>query len=121
MGKITLKQWSMIFKTNDGSQDTELIKAIKSLRCQNAKSETGVYSNAGKKIKDVANDMDNLGTDATDFDLRYLSAQIIAEAVCEGNNNKETYIVDNFRVSTNTWLSERVKYILENGSIENFF
>ena len=131
IGQLSMKQWSLLFQTNDGSQDTELMKAIKSLRFQNLRQTANpdgdfdkVYRKVGQSVVSVQKDMDDLYAANHDgeFDLKFLPQQIIEEAVKEGERgSKGIYVEDGFRSGVNTWLAEKVQTVLENSSIVNFF
>lgn len=121
--KITMQQWSMIFQTNDGTQDTILGKAIKSLRYQKKMLSEGIYLKRGKSIIKVGSDMEELTLKDKAFDLSRLPEQINAESVTFGTkqNEKGIYIEDSFRAGVNIWLSEKVETILENSNFNSFF
>lgn len=133
IGKISMRQWSMIFQTNDGTQDTVLMKAVKSLRFQFSKQLTepnnpiygGVYKKVGKAITQVETDMSVVTNQMCEgaFELSLLPEQIIAESVIEGTSNYEKgrYKEDTFRSGVNGWLAEKVENVLENSTLNDFF
>lgn len=121
IGKISMQQWSMIFQTNDGTQDTILSKAIKSLRFKWINEPDRTYVKVGKAIRQVAIDMASVSSKSISgsFNLTLLPEQINAESITEGKHG--LYIEDSFRAGVNSWLSEKVANILENSSFTNFF
>lgn len=129
IGELDLKQWSMIFQTNDGSQDTELMKAIKSLRYQSYMSKSdsadetykGIFKKEGLTLVEVSSELEKVDSEKHngDFCLQDLPLQIIEEAVTEGTRgNAGKYVVDGFRSGVNTWLSQKVSNILDNSNFE---
>jgi hypothetical protein len=133
IGKISMRQWSMIFQTNDGTQDTVLTKAVKSLRFQFSKQliepknpiYTGIYKKVGKTVTQVDTDMSFVTNQKGEgaFELSLLPEQIIAESVIEGTKSYEKglYKEDTFRSGINGWLAEKVENVLENSTLKDFF
>ncbi|WCG35801.1 ATP-binding protein [Companilactobacillus farciminis] len=119
IGQISIPQWGLIFQTNDNTQGAILANAIESLRYQyknNDKNE--IYTKKNKKVSQVTYDMNSLNNEDIAFNVSLLPKQIKEESV---KVNKERYIFDEFNFNSNSWLINKVKYVLKNTRLLDFF
>ena len=125
IGEISIRQWAMIFQTNDGTQETELTKAIKALRYQNIHGNEDVFIKLGKNVTSIDSKLSTVNPSNFygDFDLKLLPEQIMANAVKKDDSRARTglYVEDTFYEGINRWLSEKVENTLANSSFEDFF
>lgn len=117
-GEISIPQWAILFKTNEGTQPSVIANAITSLRLQYKKKLKSVYKKDNKKISSVVEDLSELDSYDKDFHLEFLTEQIREESVRE---NREKYIADSFTLGTNTFLINKVNYLFKNTKFLNFF
>ncbi|MCT3124473.1 ATP-binding protein [Lactococcus lactis] len=125
IGEISIRQWAMIFQTNDGTQETELTKAITALRYQNIHSNKGVFIKLGQSVTSIDSQLSTVNSSNFygDFDLKLLPEQIMANAVKKDDSRARTglYVEDTFYEGINRWVSEKVANTLANSSFEEFF
>ena len=119
-GKVSFSQWATLFETNDSTQPAVLAEAIKSLRFQAKIGNNEVYKKAGKKVADVAKDMESLDSEDTSFNINLLSRQIAEEAV-EVTKDMTTYQTGAFQFNNKQWLVQKVNYKLESAGLLDFF
>lgn len=119
-GKVSFSQWATLFETNDSTQPAVLAEAIKSLRFQAKIGNDEVYKKAGKKVADVAKDMESLDSEDTSFNINLLSRQIAEEAV-ELTKDMSTYQTGAFQFNNKQWLVQKVNYKLESAGLHDFF
>lgn len=119
IGQISVPQWGLIFQTNDNTQGFILANAIESLRYQYKKNNKDeIYTKVNKKVSQVVEDMNSLNNGDITFNISLLPKQIKAESV---KVNKERYIFDEWNFNNNSWLINKIKYVLKNTSLLDFF
>ncbi|WP_125712230.1 ATP-binding protein [Companilactobacillus kedongensis] len=123
VGRISMRQWEMLFQTNDNTQGSVLSSAIKSLRYQSKEGKNCVYKKKGKKVQEVERDISGVTDADSSFDLMLLAEQINEESVEIGskNPNMGKYVFDSFRANTNAWLVQKVRHEFSYSSLTDFF
>src|SRR5699024_2379570 len=117
-GEISIPQWAVLFKTNEGTQPSVLANAITSLRLQYKKSLKSVYKKNDKEVSSVVEDLGQLDNHDKNFHLECLTEQIREESVKE---DRGKYKADNFTLGTNTFLINKVNYLFNNTNFLQFF
>lgn len=120
VGNILMSQWERIFETNENTQGATLSKAIRSLRFQKKAGSSGALLKDNQNIVDIDRKLSTLTSQDTDFNLIDLPSQIQAEAV-QVNRGGDKYTTNSFNVNTNNWLFEKVKHVLDNSTLTDFF
>jgi len=119
--KITMRQWAILFQTNENTQGAVLSDAIKSLQYQKKNHLDGCYIKENKMIISVKNNMSTLTNADMDFDISLLPKQIEEESVAESKDKKGTYIHDIFRSNANNYLFDKVSFALSRTKLKDFF
>lgn len=117
-GEVSIPQWAILFKTNDGTQPSVIANAITSLKYQYKKGYETPYIKDNKNITQVSEDFKELTKTDKKFSLELLTDQIRAESVKE---SKGSYKIDDFTLGTNTFLINKVEYLFNNTDFLDFF
>lgn len=120
-GKLTMRQWSMLFETNSVTQNSVLAEAIQSLRYQKKKGLCCRLEKVGKSPGEVQQELATLTEKDSDFNVSFLSEQIAAESVSESSRKPTHYEYDTFKVNMNSYLIQKVKYQLSHSNFLKFF
>lgn len=110
-GEISIPQWAVLFKTNDGTQPSVIANAITALRYQYKKGLLSTYKKDNQLISKVLEDLSQLDSENMDFNLEYLTDQIREESVKEENDK---YKANNFTLGANSFLINKVDYLFNN-------
>lgn len=124
VGAVTVAQWEFLFQTNDNTQGAVLSDAIKSLRFNYANNHSEeIYTKNGKNMQLVQHDLATVTEKDTDFNLRKLPEQIIAESVELNTTKGHTgeYIFKTFRANANMWLAQKIEHQFEYSTLSEFF
>lgn len=126
---ISSYQWELLFQLNSNTQGSVLYNAIRSLRYQKKENEKKkgekkeeeekVLKKVGKNVTTIENKLESV-KDYKDFDLRLLADQIYEENV-ELTRDGSEYQLSIFKVNSNRYLEEKVRYQLENSQLLKFF
>ncbi len=117
-GEISIPQWAVLFKTNEGTQPSVIANAITSLRLQYKKTLKSIYKKNDKEVSSVVEDLSQLDSHDKNFHLEFIIEQIREESVKE---DKGKYKADNFTLGTNTFLINKVNYLFNNTNFLQFF
>ena len=120
VGELSMEQWCILFDTNTNTQGAVLYEAIHSLRYQHGRKDDDILIKSGKSIKSITENLNRLRDNNKDFDLSLLPNQIIAESVI-GDKSGNYYVYDSFKLNNNKYLSDKIKFQLENTSFQKFF
>ncbi|MBB1124419.1 ATP-binding protein [Limosilactobacillus albertensis] len=124
-GYVNMRQWEMLFQTNNESQAPALDDAIRELKYLYPGQE--VFKKEGKAFSEIQDELIKIRNqeDNGAFDLRLLSKQIRADSVkIDTKWNSPTqgkYIFDSFKYNANEWLIEKVEHIQTVSEINKFF
>lgn len=119
VSSLSMQQWAILFETNDSTQPAVLAEAIRGLRYQFSKGETGPYIKIGKSVSQVELELNQLKEDEKDFELSLLSEQISNETTQQTRDGK--YKSDPFNFGINQYLIQKVNYKLANTNFKRFF
>lgn len=121
---VSFEMWASLFNVNDKSQPAVLSNALKSLNYCLDKSKSGdnleTLNKTGENYLDIERKLENYNDrNYYDFNIDYLSKQIVEESVSIGKSSK--YYRDDFKLGSNMFLSEEIRSVLNDQFFKKIF